>query len=582
MAGKIFVNYRRDDSIGMAGRLHDRLAQTFGRDKLFMDVDHIPAGVDFVAHLNSQVAACEVVLVVIGRNWLRAKDKAGQRRLHQTDDFVAIEIAAALARNIRVIPVLVDGARMPKESELPDSLKPLARRQAVDVRHSHFGHDAEALVKRMREALGEEVPVAREREALGDEKAGPSRWRVRAAIGVAAVAVMLLIVWGWRVNTQHMLTTVEQTVQQREVELKAEWERQAKAAAEAEEKRKAEEAERQRLAAVKAEQERQERVVAEVEAKRERSAVSNQTATLTPGYPSKPVVMIIPFPTGGASDVLGRILAQRMSEILGQPMVVENVPGGGGASGSKRAADAAPDGYQLIFGNIATHAQYQALFKTPLYNAATDFTPVALVADIPMVLITRPSLGTNDLKEFVAYAKANQSTMQYGSGGVGTTSHLACEMLNHRLGIRTKHVPSRGMAPALVDLLANRIDYICDSVVTVKVWAGRAKPIAIMAKDRSKLLPSVPTAREQGLSDLEASYWNAIFLPKGVPADIVSKLHDAAIQAMKTPAVRERFEAMGAEIVAEDRSTPGYLGQFVKGEISKWTATIMASGVTVQ
>ena len=123
MAGKIFINYRRDDSIGMAGRLHDRLAQTFGRDKLFMDVDHIPAGADFVAHLNSQVAACEVVLVVIGRNWLRAKDKAGQRRLHQSDDFVAIEIAAALARNIRVIPVLVDGARMPKESELPDSLK---------------------------------------------------------------------------------------------------------------------------------------------------------------------------------------------------------------------------------------------------------------------------------------------------------------------------------------------------------------------------------------------------------------------------------------------------------------------------
>ena len=147
MAGKIFINYRRDDSIGMAGRLHDRLAQTFGRDKLFMDVDHIPVGADFVAHLNTQVAACEVVLVVIGRNWLRAKDKAGQRQLHQPDDFVAIEIAAALARDIRVIPVLVDGARMPKESELPDSLKPLARRQAVDVRHSHFGHDAEALVK---------------------------------------------------------------------------------------------------------------------------------------------------------------------------------------------------------------------------------------------------------------------------------------------------------------------------------------------------------------------------------------------------------------------------------------------------
>jgi tetratricopeptide (TPR) repeat protein len=273
MADKIFINYRRDDSIGMAGRLHDRLAQTFGRDRLFMDVDHIPVGADFVAHLNSQVAACEVVLVVIGRNWLRAKDKAGQRRLHQPDDFVAIEIAAALARDIRVIPVLVDGARMPKESELPDSLKPLARRQAVDVRHSHFGHDAEALVKRMREALGEEVPVAREREALGDEKAGPGRWRVRAAIGAAAVAVLLLIGWGGYAFVQRTYTTIEKTVQQREA-VKAEQERQARAAAEAEDKRKAEETERQRLA--KVEQERQARAAAEAEEKRRAEEAERQ------------------------------------------------------------------------------------------------------------------------------------------------------------------------------------------------------------------------------------------------------------------------------------------------------------------
>jgi hypothetical protein len=152
MAGKIFINYRRDDSIGMAGRLHDRLALTFGRDNLFMDLDHIPVGEDFEVHLNRQVAECNVVLVVIGPNWLNAKDESGGRRLDNPDDFVAIEIAAALARGIRVIPVLVDGARMPKASELPDSLKPLARRQAAEVRHAHFGQDAETLVARMRDA----------------------------------------------------------------------------------------------------------------------------------------------------------------------------------------------------------------------------------------------------------------------------------------------------------------------------------------------------------------------------------------------------------------------------------------------
>ena len=293
--------------------------------------------------------------------------------------------------------------------------------------------------------------------------------------------------------------------------------------------------------------------------------------------------MIIPFPPGGVSDVLGRVLAQQMGPILGQPMEVENVPGGGGATGSKRAADAAPDGYQLVFGNTSTHA-HQAVYKTPLYNAATDFTPVALVAEVPMILFARPGLGTDNLKEFVAYAKANQSTMQYGSGGVGTMTHLTCEMLNHRLGIKTNHVQYRGSAPALAALLTNSFDYMCEAVTSVSPHArdGRVKPIATLSKDRSKLLPNVPTAREQGLSDLELSYWFAIFLPRGTPAAVVSKLHDAAVQAMKTPTFQERCKALGAEIVSEDRSTPGYLGQFVNREISKWTATIMASGVTVQ
>ena len=202
MAGKIFINYRRADSIGMAGRLHDRLAQTFGRDKIFMDVDHIPAGVDFVTHLNSQVAACGVILVIIGPNWLRAKDKAGQRRLHQPDDFVAIEIAAALARDILVIPVLVDGTRMPSASELPDALKSLARRQAVEVRHAHFGQDAQTLVERMREALGDKALVSDGREALGDKARETGRWRVwpmlkKHLISTAIGLVIGILVLAW-------------------------------------------------------------------------------------------------------------------------------------------------------------------------------------------------------------------------------------------------------------------------------------------------------------------------------------------------------------------------------------------------
>ena len=253
MAGKIFINYRRDDSIGMAGRLHDRLAQTFGRDKLFMDVDHIPAGADFVAHLNNQVAECDVVLAIIGPNWLRAKDKAGQRRLHQPDDFVAIEIAAALARDTLVIPVLVDAARMPKESDLPDTLKPLARRQAVEVRHAHFGHDAEALIARMRKALGQEA-------------AGPGRWSV-PLVAVVAATLLLLVGWGGYALIQKR----EGVELQRVIALKAE----------AEAKRKADEGERQRLAALRAEQERQARAAAEADAKRKADEARQQQAAVS-------------------------------------------------------------------------------------------------------------------------------------------------------------------------------------------------------------------------------------------------------------------------------------------------------------
>ena len=253
MAGKIFINYRRDDSIGMAGRLHDRLVQTFGRDKLFMDVDHIPAGADFVAHLNNQVAECDVVLAIIGPNWLRAKDKAGQRRLHQPDDFVAIEIAAALARDTLVIPVLVDAARMPKESDLPDTLKPLARRQAVEVRHAHFGHDAEALIARMRKALGQEA-------------AGPGRWSV-PLVAVAAATLLLLVGWGGYAFIQKR----EGVELQRIIALKAE----------AEAKRKADEGERQRLAALRAEQERQARAAAEADAKRKADEARQQQAAVS-------------------------------------------------------------------------------------------------------------------------------------------------------------------------------------------------------------------------------------------------------------------------------------------------------------
>jgi tripartite-type tricarboxylate transporter receptor subunit TctC len=304
---------------------------------------------------------------------------------------------------------------------------------------------------------------------------------------------------------------------------------------------------------------------------------------LSQTYPAKPITMIIPFAAGGPTDVLGRVMAQRMSEILGQQVIVENVGGAGGMTGSKRVADAAPDGYTIVLGTVGTHAQSQTMYKKPLYQSATDFTPVALIAEVPIALITRKDLPVNDLKEFIAYAKANQAKMQYGSAGAGSATHLGCVLLNYLIGVDITHVPYRGTGPAMQDLQGGRIDYLCEIVSTAKpqIDGGTVKAIAIMTKERSKALPNLPTGLEQGTPNLEAYTWNAIFLPKGTPADIVKKLNDAAVEAMKTPAVRERLEALGAVIVSEDRTSPEHLGQFLKSEIEKWAAPIKASGVTV-
>src|SRR5436309_731413 len=253
-------------------------------------------------------------------------------------------------------------------------------------------------------------------------------------------------------------------------------------------------------------------------------------------------------------------------------------------AGSKRVADAAPDGYAFVLGTVGTHAQSQTMYKKPLYHAATDFTPIALIAEVPIVLITRKDLPVNNLQQFISYAKANQTKMQYGSAGAGSATHLGCVLLNYLIGVDITHIPYRGTGPAMQDLQGGRIDYLCEIVSTAKpqIDGGTVKAIAIMTKERSPALPNVPTGLEQGTPNLEAYTWNALFLPKDAPAEVVKKLHDATVEAMKTPSVRERLEALGAVVVPEERATPEYLGQYVKSEIDKWAAPIKASGVTVE
>jgi tripartite-type tricarboxylate transporter receptor subunit TctC len=301
-------------------------------------------------------------------------------------------------------------------------------------------------------------------------------------------------------------------------------------------------------------------------------------------FPTRPVTMVIPFAAGGPTDVLGRVVAARMSEVLGQRVVVENINGAGGMTGSLRVANSPPDGYEFVLATVGTHAQGQTLYKHPLYNAVTDFTPVILIANIPLVLVTRKDLPVSNFKEFVAYAKENQAKMQFGSAGTGSATHLGCVLMNYLIGVNITHVPYRGSGPAMQDIQGGRIDYLCDVMTTAKpqIDGGTVKGLAIFNSKRSPALPNVPTAAEQGMPDLIAYTWNAIFLPKSTPEALVKKLNAATLMAMRTPAVRDRLTDLGAEIASDQDATPQHLGDLVKSEIAKWAVPIKASGVTVE
>ena len=301
-------------------------------------------------------------------------------------------------------------------------------------------------------------------------------------------------------------------------------------------------------------------------------------------YPARPVTMIIPFAAGGPQDTIGRVVGQRMSEILGQQVVIENVGGAGGTTGSVRVKNAAPDGYTFVLASVGTHAQSQTLYKRPAYNAAEDFTPVAFIGETPIALTVRKDLPVNNLQEFVAYAKQNETKMSYGSAGAGSATHLGCIVLNMALKTNITHVPYRGTGPAMQDLHGGRIDFLCEIINTAKpqIDSGEIKALAIMTKERSPVLPNLPTAAEQGVPGLEAYTWSAIFLPKGAPPEIVNALNGAVVKSLETPAVRERLEAMGVTVASAERRSPEYLAKFVRDEIKKWEEPIKASGAQIE
>ena len=301
-------------------------------------------------------------------------------------------------------------------------------------------------------------------------------------------------------------------------------------------------------------------------------------------WPARPITLIVPFAAGGGVDVSARIQAQRMGELLGQSIVVENVAAAAGMVGGARVTKAAPDGYTVLIGNTGTHAFNQSLYKKPLYNAVTDFEPVGLVSESPRILIARKDLPANNLQDFIAYLKANERTAQFGSAGVGSGTHLPCVLFNLAIAANIAHIPYRGEGPLMQDLVGGRIDYMCATIQSGAAQAkqGAVKAIAVMAEKRLAIIPDVATTGEQGLRGVEASVWNAFFFPKGTPEAIVRKLNKAMSETLDDPVIRSRLEELGLEIVPAERRTPEYLAQFVPAEIARWAKPIREAGISAE
>jgi tripartite-type tricarboxylate transporter receptor subunit TctC len=300
-------------------------------------------------------------------------------------------------------------------------------------------------------------------------------------------------------------------------------------------------------------------------------------------WPARPVTLVVPYAAGGPVDTIGRIMAARLSELLGQQVIIENIGGAGGMTGAARVAKATPDGYTVMLSGSAVLAINQTLYKRPLYNAVTDFEHVALFSDSARVLITRKDLPASTLPEFVAYAKANQAKMQYGSAGGGSGTHVCAILLDVAMGTKITHVPYRGAGPAMQDLIGGRIDYIAEQISTAlpQVQGNSVKAIVTLGLDRAPGLEQLPTAQELGLSGLDCGSWGAFSFPKGTPEAIVRRLAQASNDAVETPAVSERFKSIGVTIPARERRTPEYLTKFVPSEIERWAGPIKASGASV-
>jgi len=308
-------------------------------------------------------------------------------------------------------------------------------------------------------------------------------------------------------------------------------------------------------------------------------AASASAQDAAANYPNRPIKIVVGFVPGGATDVVARLMAQKLQEAWGQAVLIENKPGGGSNIGSEQVARAAPDGYTLLLGTIA-NATNMSIYKDLAYDTLRDFAPVTQFISAPSVLVVAPSLPVSNLKELIALAKAKPGTLSYASSGAGGSPHLAGELLKLRAGIDIIHVPYKGAAPALVDVVSGTVSMGFKTALSAipHMQSGKLKPIAVAANRRLPQIPNVPTMAEAGLADFEVSSWNGLLAPAKTPPEIVAKLNREFVRILATADVREKFAAQAAEPVG---NTPEQFRAYIKAEIDKWAQVVKASGAKI-
>ena len=297
-------------------------------------------------------------------------------------------------------------------------------------------------------------------------------------------------------------------------------------------------------------------------------------------WPDRPIHFVVPYPPGGPLDAVARLTAQKVSADLGQPIVVENRPGAGGNIGAEYVARAAPDGYTLLLGAVATHAINPTLYTHIPYDAQKDFEPVTQLASTPNVLIVNPSLPVHSVREFIDYAKAHPNTLNFGSGSTGSAGHLAGELFKRMAGVDMTHVPYKGAAPAMTDLIAGQVQLMFDNLASAltQIKAGKVRGLAVTTAKRTPLAPDLPTIAESGLPGFDINTWFGLFVPAKTPRPTVDRLHDEFVKALNAPEVREKMLALGAEPVG---NTPAQFAAYIKSESQKYAKVIKASGAKV-